>query len=535
MKKTLIKVLIIVGCILIVLAAGYFFVLPRIVTAASNNTTQSYQTSAATLGSLTTTVSGTGNVYPKQSTTIKWQTSGTVAKVNVKQGDQVAAGTVLSELDPESLSLDIINAQIDLSTAKKNLESVLDNTQARADAQAALIAAELALKTAQQNSTAMEFQRASQDQIDIAKASVIVAEQNVSKAELYYANVNKNQNDPNYVVNYANALSQLANARISLQTANYQLDYLENLPNLTNIQQINAELDQAKATLMKAKQAWDLVKDGPNPDEVAAAEAKVAAAQAIVNESQLTAPFAGTITDVYDEPGDLVSASTSAYVIQDQSKVLVDVQVSEVDITGVQVGQPAVITFDAVSGQTYAGDVEKVSSTSTSSSGSVNYTVTVSLTNPDAKIKSAMSASVDITVKQLTGVLLVPISAVRTLNSARVVYVLRNNVATPVEVTLGETSDTNVQIASGDVKEGDLIILNASTATTTTTQNSGFLGGIFGNLFGGGGNVTGSVTGGGPGGNIQMPPSGDFPSGDFPGGSSRGGSSSGGSSSGGGN
>ncbi len=518
MKKGF-KVLIILGCILIVLAAGYFFVLPRIVAAQSSNSTESYQTSAATLGSLTTTVSGTGNVRPKQSTTIKWQTSGTVSGVNVKQGDQVAAGAVLSGLDPSSLSLDLINAQIDLSTAKKNLESVLDNTQARADAQSALVAAELALNTAQDNSTSLEFQRASQDQIDIAKASVIIAEQNVTKAQKYYDDVSKHTTDPNYVVNYANALSQLANARISLQTANYQLSYLENLPNLTNIEQTNAELDQAKATLLKAQQAWDLVKDGPDPDEVAAAEAKVAAAQAVVNQSQLTAPFAGTITDVYDEAGDLVSSGTSAYIIQDQSKMLIDVSVSEVDIAGVAVGQPATITFDAISGKTYTGAVDTVASTGSSSSGSVNYTVTVAIDTPDSSIKSGMSASVDITVKELTNILLVPISAVRTLNSARVVYVLQNNVATPVEVTLGETSDTQVQIASGNVKEGDLIVLNASTATTTTTtQNSGFLGGLFGGLFGGGGTVTGGAVQGG--GQMPNPPSGNFPGGgNFSGGS----------------
>jgi HlyD family secretion protein len=523
------KVLIIAGCVLIVLAAGYFLVLPRIASAASTgSSSESYQTSAATLGSLTTTVSGTGNVYPKQSTTIKWQTSGTVGTVKVKQGDQVAAGAVLSTLDPNSLSLELINAQIDLSTAKKNLESVLDNTQARADAEAALVSAEEALKTAQEDSTSMQFQRASQDQIDIAKASVIIAEQNVTKAQKYYDDVSKHTTDPNYVVNYANALSQLANARISLQTANYQLSYLENLPNLTDIEQMNAELDQAKATLLKAKQAWDQVKDGPNPDDVAAAQAKVAAAQAIVNEAQLSAPFAGTITDVYDEVGSLVSSGTSAYVIQDQSKMLIDVSVSEVDIAGVEVGQPAVITFDAISDKTYTGIVDSVASTGNSSSGSVNYTVTVSIDNPDSRIKSGMSASVDIAVKQLTNILLVPISAVRTLNNARVVYVLRNNIATPVEVTLGETSDTEVQIASGDVKEGDLIILNASAATTTTTtQSSSFLGGLFGGLFGG---STGTVTGG-PSGN---PPNGDFAGGNPPSGGP-GGSSSGGSSSSGGN
>ncbi len=502
MKKGLkkgVKILITVLIVLVVLGAGGLFILPRVITASAQSTTQSYQTQAAATSDMTTTVSGTGNVRPKQTTVVQWQTSGNVGTVSVKQGDSVAAGMVLATLDSSTLPVSVINAQVDLSTAKKDLETILDNTKTRADAEAALVAAEIALKSAQDDSTSMEFQRASQDSIDLAKASLITAQENLKKAEdNYNKTTHSNTNASDYNLRYANALTQLANARQAVTSAEYQVSYLEDLPNLRDVREVNAALDQAKANYLAAKQAWDLVKDGPNPDTVAAAQAKVAAAQAIVNQAQVTAPFSGTVTDVYAQTGSLVSASTNAFRIQDVSQYLIDVQVSEVDITSVKAGNPATITFDAISGKTYTGTVTTIASTGTSSSGAVNYSVTVAIDNPDSNIKAGMSASVDITVEQLTGVLVVPNQALTTLNNERVVYVLQNSTPVAIAVTLGTVGDTTSQVASGNLKEGDLIILNpTSISSTSTTQSSssGFLGGLFGGLFGGGG-----VTGGGPSG-----------------------------------
>jgi len=511
--KKIVRVVIIVLIVALALGAGGLFLLPHLTNASAQSTSQTYTTAAAGTADLTNTVSGTGNVRPRQTAVITWQTSGSIASVAVKQGDTVALGAVLSTLDQASLPVAIINAQVDLSTARKDLETILDNTKTRADAEAALAQAEIDLKTAQDNSTSMEFQVASQTTIDIAEASLITAQENLKKAEdNYNKTTHSNTNSPDYKIRYANALSQLASARQTVAAAQNNLSYLENLPNLRNVALVNAELDQAKATYLAAQQAWDLVKDGPNPDTVAAAQAKVAAAQAIVNEARVTAPFAGTITDVYAQTGSLVSANTNAFRIQDLSQYLIDVSVSEVDIASVQIGNAATITFDAISDKTYTGKVTAIASTGTSSSGAVNYNVTVTIDNPDSTIKAGMSASVDIVVKQLAGVLVVPNAALTTLNNERVVYVLQNNMPVAVPVTLGVVSDTTSQVVSGNLKAGDLIITNptsVSTITTSTTGSGGLFGGLLGGIFGGG------VAGGGPGG---APPGGGpsgGPSGSF--------------------
>jgi RND family efflux transporter MFP subunit len=526
--KKVVKIVGIIVIILALLAGGFFFVLPRVAAAQSTSTSTTYTTQAAALGDLSTYVSGTGNVRPKQTATLSWQTSGNVGSILVKQGDTVTTGEMLATLVDSSLPQAVINAQIDLAEARKNLENVLDNSQTRANAEAALVAAQAALTTAENNSKSLQYQTASQDTIDIARASLIIAQENQTKAEQRFNQVqHTSTTDPNYDVSYANALSQLASARQATYLAQVNLDYLQNLPSLTDIQSINATLDQAKANLAAAQAAWDLVKDGPDPAAVATAQAKVTAAQAVLNEAHVAATFNGTVTDVYAVAGNVVSTGTNAIKIADLSQYLVDVSVSEVDITSVAVGQAATITFDAISGKTYNGVVSTIPFTGTNSGGSVNYSVTVTLTDPDNQIKSGMSASVDIAVKALKDVLVVPISALRTVGTDRVVYILQNNVATPVVVTLGSTTDTSAQVATGNLKVGDLIITNPPSATTTTSSSSSsnIFSGLFSsisNLFGG------TTTSSGPGGGMPAggPPSGSPPSGG-PGGSSSGSSTGG--------
>jgi multidrug efflux pump subunit AcrA (membrane-fusion protein) len=92
--------------------------------------------------------------------------------------------------------------------------------------------------------------------------------------------------------------------------------------------------------------------------------------------------------------------------------------------------------------------------------GVVNFTVTIEITNPDDQVKPGMTSAVNIITSQIKDILLVPNRAIRQVNNNRVVYILKNGQATAVVVELGATSDTQSQIVKGDLKVGDLIILN---------------------------------------------------------------------------
>ena len=76
-----------------------------------------------------------------------------------------------------------------------------------------------------------------------------------------------------------------------------------------------------------------------------------------------------------------------------------------------------------------------------------------------------MTAAVSITVKEIKNALFVQNRAVRNLEGKKVVYVLRGETAEPVEVRLGATAESLSEILGGDLKEGDLIILNPPSST----------------------------------------------------------------------
>jgi HlyD family secretion protein len=376
-----------------------------------------YQTQAIARGDLDAIVGATGSVRAAQSALLAWQTNGTVGKVNVKVGDHVNQNDVLAELDSNSLPQNIIQAQANLVSAQKALQDLLSSDTAAAQA-------------------AIDLQN---------------AKDAYQKAYNYRLSLNGEQWIKNVIIKYVNGQQ--------IPVIKWQKGYVD----AQTIQDADNSLALAKAQLDDAQRNYDRLKNGPNPDDIAAAEANVAAAQATLNLARIVAPFGGTVTQANPLPGDQVSAGMLAFRVDDLSSLLVDVQVSEVDINSIAVGQPATLTFDAVQGKQYSGVVTEVSQAGDTSSGAVNFTVTVKLTDADSMVKPGMTAAVNIIVNQVKGQILVPNQAVRIVNGKRVVYILVNGAPKMIEVTLGPSSDTMSAVAGGDLKEGDLVILNPPT------------------------------------------------------------------------
>jgi HlyD family secretion protein len=140
--------------------------------------------------------------------------------------------------------------------------------------------------------------------------------------------------------------------------------------------------------------------------------------------------------------------------------MFVDVDIPEVDIDRIQLGQDVSLTFDAVPNNLYAGVVTDVGRVGTSVQGVVNFGVEVEVLKPDASIKPGMTAAVNIIVSQIDNVLLVPNRAVRVQDGKRVIFVMRDGVPTTVEVTLGSSSDSDSEVVGGDLEVGDVIVLN---------------------------------------------------------------------------
>lgn len=437
----------------------------------------SLQLATIARGSLTATVGATGTVHAEQTAILTWQTSGTVGMLNLQAGDQVKAGDVLASLSQTSLSQNLVLAQSDLVTAQHNLDNLVNSSTASAQAQLNLVNAQKSFNSANATLISMQAKQHGGTTADIqnAQAHLTLAQNAVDQAQSAYDRV-KDRADTDTLK--AQAYTALYNAKQSLISAQNNYNYFTLVPSGSDLDMARAKLALAQGQLEDAKREWTRLENGPDPNDVAAAQARVDAAQANVNLSRLIAPFAGTVTEADPRVGDQVSPGTSGFRIDNLSHLLVDVQVSEVDINSVQLNQPVVITFDAVPGKDYQGKVTAVASVGSSVQGVVNFTVTVQLDNVDAEVKPGMTAAVTITVKQLDSVILVPNRAVRLVNNQRVVYVLRNGQTTETPITLGATADTFSEVLSGDLKEGDQVILNPPT---------NFSGARGGGIFGGGG------------------------------------------------
>jgi len=478
-------------------------------------------TTKVVTGSVSTGISATGSLRTNQSANLSWSLSGQVAKVAAKKGDTVKAGQVLAQIDPSS-STTLISAQANLASAQQALADLQNVTVAQANAQIALINAQTAVSNAQtalNNLTVMP----SQAQIDAANATYLMDQNIVAKLQSTY---DLYASRPVTDVPRAQALSAL-DAAIAQENADLaKLTYLQNYkPDPSALAQDQASLALAQAQLAVAQTNFDALKNGPDPVQVAAAQANIKSIQATLSQQDITAPFGGVVTDLVVKPGDLVNNGTYALQINDTSALYVDLQVSEVDINSVTLGQPVELTFDAISGKQYSASVTDIGTVGTVAGGVANFTVTVVLSNADSAVKPGMTATANVITNSVSNALLVPNKAITSVGTRKIIYVLASGQLTRVPVTVGLASDTQSEVTAANLKDGDLVVTNPTALTTATTTSTSFLSGLLRSLgvttggagfagrgsgfppggggFGGGGNFnrggtgTGGTTGGG--------------------------------------
>ena len=408
-------------------------------------------------GELVAVVGATGRVRANQSALLSWQTTGIIESICYDLDDQVVEGDCLATLERSSLSQSIILAEADLVTAERNLEDLMNSSVEKSQAYQELVLAQSALDDAEEELDSKNYDRASPETLDEARANLVIAEDFVTQKEhLYDAVDSRSEDDPVR----AEVFAQLAAAKKERNRQQANLNWLLGLPDQQELDEAQAALDLAEASLTDAEREWERLKNGPDPKDIAAAEARVDAIKSTLSLAKLEAPFDGTITEVRSKVGDQITSGTVTFRIDDLTHLLVDLDVPEVDINRVAVGQSATMTFDAIQRKEYTGEVTEVARVGADGEGVVNFTVTIELLDADEDVKPGMTAAVNIITSRLEDVLLVPNRAVRLKNNQRVVYRQTDNGPEAVDITIGATSDSYSEIVEGDIAAGDTIILN---------------------------------------------------------------------------
>jgi HlyD family secretion protein len=456
-RRTIIIVVIVV---LVLAGLGYGLIRVRQRNAANTENLVTYQVGK---GDLSAVIDETGSVYADQSATLYWQATGIVGDVKVALGQEVEADQVLAEIREDSLPQSYFMAQQELIAATNALEGLYENASlVAANAQIDLARAWESLYGADYRwSSIMPGDRPTEEDLENAKARKIIAGDELDKKQSVY-------DDAEWNLSIAKAQLALTIAKNEYEQASWYVDWLQaqldGEENEVDIQDPNVAL--AFANLEAAERAYEKVKDGPDPDDILLAEARIAAAKASLDTAAISAPFDGVITAVEVREGDLVLPNTMAFRIDDLNHLRVDVGISEVDISQIQIGQPVKLVFDAIQGKEYQGEVLEVSPVGILQQGLVSFQVSIRVTDADEEVRPGLTAAVQIVVRQVEDALIVPNRAVRWVKGEQVIYISPGGeeAATQdlirVPVVLGASSDEYTEVLEWDIQVGDYIVLN---------------------------------------------------------------------------
>ena len=423
-------------------------------------------------GDLMVSVSGSGNIETSEDADLSFSSGGRIAKIYVEKGDQVTKGEILAELDADTLELardqanyaltqaEVVLTQAELSqkTAEYQLDSVLDQEDTL---ELALFNAQIDVRSAKHNLnetqdlyTWPDIETAQKDvdnaeaflqyalQRDLPDDTIIYAQARLDAAEAVL-DAKRNAHDTEEV---AIARLQLEATELAEAQAQKNLDELHE-----DIALKELGVEAARASVEQAKQSVSLARQS------------LEQAEKDLREAVITAPFDGIVAGVTAKEGDMIPSPTMVpqpiINMIDPTSVELVVEVDEIDIPLVEVGHKVIITFDALADEELEGVVTTIYPLPLEVGGVIVYDVKIELEVPEESgVRVGMSAEADIILANRTDVLLVPDRAInKDENGNPVVYVVLDDdlVAKPVEI--GISDDFNTEIISG-LEAGETIL-----------------------------------------------------------------------------
>jgi multidrug resistance efflux pump len=365
-------------------------------------------------------VSASGKVAPAHWVTLSFPTGGTLADLKVQTGDRVRAQDVLAQLDEGEARLQVAQAKAALAVAQAQLaqikaappaEQIATAEQTVKQAEAARQGAQAQLDQLRTGTTKADL-AAAQAAIAQAEAQLKVARDNHDKTTECYdfkrPDGTKDSICPGLGTLEEQARVAWNSAEQGYQAAVARLNQLKAGATRDQIAAAQANVAAATAQQAAAQAQLNLLKAGASAEQIAVAAAGVQQAQVAVDVTeaqlkklQLAAPFEGTIGTVYGRRGEATAPNQPLITIGDLSQLQIETtDLSEVDVARVREGQKVQVTFDALPGKTFAGTVQRIAPMSTPGQSGVNYAVLVTLDESDPALRWGMTAFVDIQVNQ---------------------------------------------------------------------------------------------------------------------------------------
>lgn len=529
----------------------------------SSEGVQGQRTAVVTKGTITSELSSSGVISPKDTYSLTSLVEGEVISADFEEGDQVTEGQILYQIDVSSMESELKSASTSLERAQKKYEKAQeDYNEAVSDYSGNTYKAtrtgyirELNIQAGDQVGQNTDIASIYNDQIMKIRVPFLAQEAAaIGAGNQAVLTLTDTEEQINGVVT---AVSNMDEVLDGGRIVRYVTIEAANPGGLTSSHSAVAEINGMVCTAEGSfEAATDLVMKADLPssveveamlvhegdyvtegtpifriaskdaedlldtyqDAMAQAEESLESAQSKVDSTKesydnytITAPISGQVITKSVKEGDTISrnsgsSDTTLAVIYDLSQLTFEMSVDELDVRSVQVGQKVSVTADALEGQTFTGTVTNVSLESVQSNGVTNYPVTVTL-DETGDLLPGMNVDGVILLDQTEDALMIPIDSLMRGNR---VYVKDDTVkeaegSVPagfraVEVETGLTNDDYVEIVSG-LAEGEEVYVNESSKSTDA-----FMMGVPGGGMGGGpGSGMGAPAGraGGPGGGMR--------------------------------
>ena len=392
MSKRAIILFSLVG-ILVISAAGYF----GFSTSKTPEATPTPQTVSVTKCDVEQTVTAPGNLVNVNEADVQMPTTGRIASVKVREGDQVRAGQILAELDAVTTS----QAQLDLLEAQDELEKI------------------------QKRRTALDYPRATNDFIKDLRKQVKAAKEAVSQLN------DAAKNAPDAMAR-SQLLAGLANAKENQKQLESKMNWYTGKPTENDIVAADSEL--------------------------ALAQAKYDAAKAVRESLEIKAPFNGFVFEVTAESGQTYQAAAKLFTMGDPKALEALVNVTEEDYPLIAIGQKTEVYFDARPDVTAKGKVERIIPKRIEGDSPL-YNVYISLDEIPDGLADGMTVDTNVTITSRPGVLCLPRSVVRASGNDKAIVQVWNGSSTESrEVQVGLRGDSNIEIVSG-LKDGEQVVV----------------------------------------------------------------------------
>ena len=497
----------------VAVAGGVFLLRPQQAKPASVDA--SYTEAAPERRDVTNTLSGTGTLNPANTYTVKSLVDGKVLTGTIEEGNIVEESNVLYTIDSSDASTNFEKAEIAMQQAQRSYDKVVDRQYVRAEVAGVVSSLKVTkgdevtsgqevavIRDSSRMLLTLEFPAADAANFSVGQSAAVTLDGTFEQLDGTVTSVSGTDalSAGNLLTRTVTITVKNAGGLTTAQAATASINGVSSIGSATFAYQAERTLTAQAAgtvTSINVQEGSEVAKDdiilGLSGDDLTesiqsaseslrSAEISMQNLQDAMNNYTITAPISGTIIEKDAKVGDAVKAGDTLCIVYDLSYLEMSINVDELQISSISVGQQVQITADAVPDKTYVGTVTRVSMKGTANGGTTTYPVSIRIDDTDG-LRPGMNANAEIVVAEAKNALVVPNAAV-----VRGSYVLVTkdspsaaNADTTMEapegfvyvpVKTGVSDDDYTQIVSG-IQEGDTIGYDPSSVSSDSYYDDG--------------------------------------------------------------